>query len=134
MTVPRPIAMSTMMAASFAAVLLSGCTPDDIVPTEPMALDGATLHIDALPQQPCDPAQPYAVRVRWSVADWDEPKFDFHIGSSQGQLWARENRAAGEKDSEAWVRPGMWFVMLDRNSRMIVAATPAPSLVCPPAQ
>lgn len=122
---------SRIFVTTFAAGLLAACAPEDITPTVPMALDGTSLSIEALPQQPCDPTQPYAVRVRWSVTDWAEPRFDFHIGSSQGQLWARENRAEGEKDTDVWVHPGMWFVMLDRNSREIVAATPAPALVCP---
>ena len=116
-----------------AASALLGCAPEDVTPTEPMALDGTSLTLEALPQVPCDPAQPYAVRVRWAVTDWDTPKFDFHIGRSQGPLWARENRAEGEKDTDAFVTPGTWFVMVDRNSRMVVAATPAPPLVCPSA-
>ncbi len=103
------------------------------MPTAPMALDGATLAIEALPQDPCDPTQPYAASVRWSVTDWDDAKFDILLESSTGQLWARENRAQGEKRTDAFVRPGLWFVMLDRNSRIVVAATPAPELVCPEA-
>ncbi|MGL6289653.1 MAG: hypothetical protein ACRC2H_03085 [Silanimonas sp.] len=144
-TLPSPIANTPMAlsiprsrcpfwpAVTFAALAssLTGCAPEDIVPTEPMALDGTSLIIEPLPQQACDPGQPYKVRVRWAVTDWDNPKFDFHVGSSQGQLWARENDAEGEKVSDPFVTPGMWFVMVDRNSRLVVAATPAPALICP---
>lgn len=130
----RPPRRPPSVALLAVAILgLCACAPEDITPTEPMALDGTSLTIEALPQEPCDPSKPYAVRVRWAVSDWDTPKFDFHIGSSQGQLWARENRAEGEKDSDAFVTPGLWFLMIDRNGRMVVAATPAPALVCPPA-
>lgn len=111
----------------------AACTPADVVPGEPMALDGSELLVEALPQQPCDPDEPYAIRVRWSVSDWDDPKFDFRFRSSQGQLWARENRAGGEMVSGAFVRPGLWLLMVDRNSGMVVAATPAPALACPDA-
>ncbi len=119
----------------FALVLATGalvaCAPEDITPTAPMALDGVKLEVEALPQTPCDASQPYAARVRWTVSDWADPKFDFHLRSSQGQLWARANTAEGEKTTEMWVTPGLWFVMVDRNGRVVVAATPAPALVCP---
>jgi len=111
--------------------LLAACTPQDITPTAPFALEGVRLTLEPIPQAECDPTQPYAVRAHWSVADWAEPKFDFHIGSTQGQLWARVNEAEGEHVSDPWVRPGMWFVMLDRESRQMIAATPAPSAASP---
>lgn len=112
-------------------LLLTACAPEDIVPVEPMAMEGVELAIEPIPQQPCDPAQSYAVNVRWTVVDWPDPKFDFHIGSSQGILWTRQNRASGEYSSDAFVTPGMWFVMVDRETRRVVAAQPAPPLQCP---
>lgn len=118
---------------SVAVLLLSACTAEDVVPTAPMALDGASLMVEPLPQEACDPAQPYVARVRWSVSDWDDPRFDFHLGSSQGKLWTSSNAADGELDTGPWVQPGMWFVMVDRGSRLVVAATPAPPLNCPAA-
>ena len=121
------------LAAVLAAGLLSACAPEDVTPVAPMALDGTTLTVEALPQSACDPAQPYAVRVRWRVTDWVEPKFDFHLRSSQGQLWARANDAEGEQTSDPFVTPGLYFVMVDRESRQVVAATPAPALDCPAA-
>jgi hypothetical protein len=132
-TMPPRVPRWRLPALVLFALGLAACSPDDITPTEPMALDGTKLSLEPLPQDACDPAQPYAVRVRWSVSDWDTPKFDFHLKSSKGQLWARENAAQGEKVSDPFVTPGLWFVMVDRNSRMIVAATPAPPLVCPAA-
>ena len=122
-----------LVMSAVAVLSLVACAPEDITPTEPFALEGTTLVLEPMPQAECDPTQPYAVKARWSVADWAEPKFDFHIGSTQGQLWARVNAAEGESTTDAWVTPGMWFVMLDRESRQMVAATPAPALVCPAA-
>jgi hypothetical protein len=122
-----------LSALALGVGLLAACTPAEVTPTEPMALDGTSFTVEPLPQQPCDPAQPYAVRVRWSVADWAEPKFDFHLRSNQGQLWARANEAEGESTSDPFVTPGLYFVMVDRLSRQVVAATPAPALVCPAA-
>ena len=127
---PRPcVAIFIVLALT----LLVGCKPEPFVPTVPWALDGTTFTVDPLPQSPCDPSKPYAASVRWSVTDWDDAKFDILLESSTGPLWARENRAQGEKRTDAFVRPGLWFVMLDRNSRIVVAATPAPELVCPEA-
>ena len=122
-----------LVALTLGASLLAACTPAEVTPTAPMALDGTTLTVEPLPQQPCDPALPYAVRVRWSVTDWADPKFDFHLRSNQGQLWVRANEAEGESTSDAFVTPGLYFVMVDRISRQIVAATPAPALECPAA-
>lgn len=126
--------MPLLRHASLVVITLiatTACAPDELVPTEPMALDGTSLTVEALPQERCDPDDFYAVRVRWKVTDWGQPRFDFHLDSTKGKLWARENRTEGEKDSTAFVRPGMFFVLVDRNSRMMVAATPAPPLVCP---
>ena len=113
--------------------LLVACAPPDITPTEPFALDGVSLVVEPLAQAECQADAPYAVRVRWNVIDWGDPKFDFHIGSTKGTLWSRVNTAAGEQTSDAFVRPGTWFVMLDREGRQLVAATPAPALACPEA-
>ena len=74
------------------ALLLAACTPEPVVPTAPMALEGVRLTLEPLPQSPvCDPAQPYVVRVRWEARDWPDPRFDFHLERSDGPLWARHN-------------------------------------------
>jgi len=122
----RPVAL-LLLAATAAA-----CTPEPVVPTEPIAMDGVTLELEALPQSPaCDSAQPYAVRVRWQARDWPDPKFDFHLERSNGSIWARHNEAEGEQVTEAWGRPGLFILMVDRNTRLVVAAQPMPALVCP---
>jgi hypothetical protein len=115
------------------AVGLAGCTSEPFVPTEPMALDGVTFTLEPEPQEHCDPNQPFAVKVQWDVIDWDVPRFDFRLGSSEGQLWARHNTARGEQTTELFGRPGLWFVMVDRESGLLVAANKVPPLVCPEA-
>ena len=110
---------------------LAGCEPGPIAPIEPMALDGVTLKLEPEPQERCDPTQPFAVKVSWDVIDWDVPRFDFRLGSTEGQLWARHNTARGEQTSDAFGRPGMWFVMVDRESGLLVAVSQVPPLVCP---
>lgn len=124
--------MKKVLAVAALMLPLAGCTPGEYVPDAPFAMDGVTLSIEPVAQQPCDPAKPYAVRVRWSVTDWTDPKFDFHIRSSQGTLWAKHNLAAGEQVSDPFAVPGLWFVMLDRNTRQVVAAQPTPALGCAP--
>jgi hypothetical protein len=122
---------SISFAAIAAALALAACAPAEFVPEAPMALDGASLEITPVPQAECDPGKPFSVRVAWSVIDWPDPKFDFRLGSSKGQLWARVNQAKGEQTSDPWAVPGQWFVMLDRNSGVVVAASPVPPLECP---
>ncbi len=125
----RPAAL----AATAVALLGSACTREPVAPTEPMAMDGVRLVLEALPQEPaCDPAQPYALRVRWEALDWPDPKFDFHLERSDGPLWARHNRAEGETVSDPWARPGLFILLVDRNTGLVAAAQPAPPLVCPP--
>ena len=97
-----------------------------------MAMDGVTLELQPVPQSPtCDPAQPYAVRVRWQALDWPDPKFDFHVERSDGPLWGRQNRAEGETVTDPWARPGLYILLVDRNTRLLAAAQPTPPLVCP---
>lgn len=115
------------------AAAIVACTPEPVAPTEPMAMDGVSLVLEPLPQEPaCDPSKPYAVRVRWEARDWPAPKFDFHLERSDGSIWARHNEAEGEQVTEPWGRPGLFIVMVDRNTRLVVAAQPMPALVCPP--
>jgi len=125
---PRTFALPAL------ALLLAACAPEPVVPTAPMAMEGVRLTLEARPQSPvCDPAEPYVVRVRWEAKDWPDPRFDFHLERSDGQLWARHNSASGEQDSGPWARPGLFFVMVDRETRRVAAATPVPPLICPPA-
>ena len=116
------------------ALLLAACTPEEIVPTEPMALDGVRFEVEALPQAEgeCDPAKPYPARVTWEVRDWVDPKFDFLLRSTTGQLFARHNTASGEHITDPYAHEGLWILLVDRNTRMLVAAQPVPALACPP--
>lgn len=115
-----------------AALLLVGCTPEEIVPTEPMALDGVRFDIEALPQSAteCDPSQPFRTRITWDVTDWIDPKFDLLLRSTKGQLMARHNTAKGEFLGDPYAHEGLWVLLVDRNSGMQVAAKPVPALVC----
>lgn len=122
-----------ILAPAVAVLLLAACSPEEVVPTEPMALDGVRFEIEALPQGDgrCDPAAPFPARVTWEVTDWVDPKFDFHLRSNMGQLFARHNTASGEHITDPYAEPGLWILLVDRNSRMVVAAQPVPALVCP---
>jgi len=112
---------------------LTACAPEDITPSEPMALDGATLVLESVPQSAteCDPARPFTVRIRWNVKDWPDPKFDIRLRSSLGQMPARANTASGEVEFSL-AHEGLWILLVDRNSKVLVAAQPVPALVCPP--
>lgn len=120
-------------AIATAALLLAACTPEEIVPSEPMALDGVRFEVEALPQAEgvCDPAQTYPARVTWDVADWSDPKFDFLLRSTKGQLFARHNAAKGEQVTDPWAHEGLWILLVDRNTQLLVATKPVPALVCP---
>ena len=122
---------ATILAAALA---LAACTPEEVVPTTPMALDGVSFEVEALPQAEgdCDPAKPYPARVTWAVADWTDPKFDFLLRSSKGQLFARHNTSKGEHVTDAYAHDGLWILMVDRNTRTLVATKPVPPLLCPP--
>ena len=122
-------------AIAVAALLIAACTPEEIVPTEPMALDGVRFEVEALPQSEgdCDPAKPFPARVTWEVSDWTDPKFDFLLRSSKGQLFARHNTAKGQHVTDAYAHEGLWILLVDRNTRLLVAAKPVPALDCPPA-
>lgn len=120
-----------------AALALVACTPEEVVPTGPMALDGVAFTVEALPPDAatsaCDPARPFRARVRWTVQDWADPKFDLHLRSTQGQLVARYNAPTGEHVTGEWAYAGLYVLLVDRNSRLLVAAAPVPPLACPAA-
>ncbi len=120
-------------AIAAVALLLAACTPEEIVPAEPMALDGVHFEVEALPQAEgtCDPTQPFPARVTWDVTDWTDPKFDFLLRSTKGQLFARHNTASGEHVTDPYAHEGLWILLVDRNTQLLVAATPVPALVCP---
>jgi len=122
-------------AIAVAALLLAACTPEEIIPTEPMVLDGVSFEVEALPQAEgdCDPAKPFPARVIWDVTDWTDPKFDFMLRSTNGQLFARHNTAKGEHITDPYAHEGLWILLVDRNTRLLVAAKPVPALACPPA-
>ena len=98
-----------------------------------MALDGVRFEVEALPQAegPCDPAQPFPARVTWDVTDWTDPRFDFLLRSTKGQLFARHNTASGEHVTDPYAHEGLWILLVDRNTQMLVATKPVPALVCP---
>ena len=129
-TDPPAMRLTTIAAA---VLLLAACTPDEIVPTAPMALDGVRFEVEALPQAegPCDPAQPFPARVTWDVTDWTDPRFDFLLRSTKGQLFARHNTASGEHVTDPYAHEGLWILLVDRNTQMLVATKPVPALVCP---
>lgn len=124
-----------LLVPAIAVLLLTACTPEEIVPTAPMALDGVRFEVDALPQSDtaCDPSKPFPARVTWAVTDWVDPKFDFHLRSTKGQMFARHNAASGEHVTDPYAHEGLWILLVDRNSRTLVAAKPVPALVCTPA-
>lgn len=113
-------------------LFLMACTaPSDEVPTAVVAEPGVSFSAVPVVPSPCDTSAPFPVRVSWEMVDVDDPKFDIRLHSSQGQLWARENMAKGQRDTDAWGRAGMWFVLLDRNTQRVLATTQVPPLVCP---
>jgi hypothetical protein len=119
------------MAVVLTLMLAACAAPVDEVPTATMAEPGVRFTLTPVPQASCDPASPFVVTVAWEVADMDDPKFDIRLDSTQGQIFARENRAKGESESGDWAREGQWFVLLDRGTQRVLATAQVPPLVCP---
>ncbi len=119
------------MPCLFALALVACAAPADEVPTAVIAEPGVRFKVAPIAQAPCDPQAPFAVSVTWEVADMDDPKFDIRLASTQGQIFARENTARGEKATGAWAQLGQWFLLMDRGTQRVLATAQVPPLVCP---
>ncbi|MDQ3617368.1 MAG: hypothetical protein M3374_01345 [Pseudomonadota bacterium] len=116
----------TLPAAISIAVLvtLSACTAKPEIPEQlPFATAGASLTVTQVGTN-CSANGVYSADVAWQVADTLALKIEIQVGR-EGKVFARSNERIGSEATGEWVSPGSLFLLLDRDSKQLLAATPA---------
>ncbi|MBS0212186.1 MAG: hypothetical protein JSR26_03265 [Proteobacteria bacterium] len=100
------------------------------MPSHPFTAAGVTMALDPPAAPDCHPGTTYRAVLTWSVQS-DLPKTDVRIGSPTGPLFARSNDTKAHQETGHWVKPGMWFVLLDRGGDEVLGAIQAGPRPCP---
>ena len=100
------------------------------MPTQAFTAEGVTMQLDPPAAPDCKPGTTYRATLTWTVKS-DLPKTDVHIGSPTGPLFARSNDQKAHEETGDWVKPGMWFVLLDREGDTVLGAIQAGPKPCP---
>lgn len=110
---------------------LSACHPaPPSMPKQPFTSAGVTLRLDPPSAPDCKPTTTYRAVLHWSWKS-DLPKTDVRIGSPTGPLFARSNDEVAQQETGNWVKPGTWFILLDRGGDQILGAVRAGPNPCP---
>jgi len=105
----------------------------------------AVIACSRAPQAP--PAMPYAApgvqfslapipgdctraTVSWEVPEARPEQVEVQVDRSARTVFTRSNDRKGHADTGPWVRPGLEFYLLDRNSGDVLAATQAAPVYC----
>lgn len=110
-----------VLPAAALAVLLAACGRPDEVPAQlPFLEPGVDFDVEPLAGASCNGGA-YRAVVRWDVPSSLTSKVEVQV-SDQRQVFARSNDAAGAEETGEWTSDGMLFVLLDRETGMLLAA------------
>lgn len=101
------------------------------MPTHAFNVEGVTLKLDPPAAPDCKPGTTYRATLTWSVDPNDPPKTDVRLDSPTGKLFARSNDSKAHAETGPWVVPGMWFLLMDRQSGQLLGAVQAGPKPCP---
>lgn len=120
------------IAIASASIALTACNHQPPpMPTHAFTNEGVTLKLDPPAAPDCKPTTHYRAELTWSVSASDTPKTDVRIVSPTGTLFARSNDNKAHAETGDWVTPGMWFLLLDRQSGQLLGAVQAGPKPCP---
>ncbi|MBS0455846.1 MAG: hypothetical protein JSS44_00755 [Proteobacteria bacterium] len=112
-------------------VALTACNHDPPpMPTHAFTAPGVSMALDPPSAPNCKPDTTYRATLNWTVES-DLPKTDVRIGSPTGPLFARSNDEKAHEQTGDWVKPGTWFVLLDRGGHTVLGALQAGPQPCP---
>jgi hypothetical protein len=120
------------IAVVTATLVLAACNHQPpAMPTHAFTTEGVTLRLDPPAAPDCKASTTYRAELTWSVSSSDTPKTDVRIDSPTGKLFARSNDNKAHAETGNWVRPGMWFLLLDRQGGQLLGAVQAGPKSCP---
>ncbi|MCE7031868.1 hypothetical protein LY625_04425 [Lysobacter sp. GX 14042] len=110
-----------VLPAAALVALLAACGRADEVPAQlPFLEPGVAFTVEPLAGASCDGGA-YRAVARWEVPSSLTSKVEIQV-SDQRQVFARSNDAAGAEETGQWTSDGMLFVLLDRETGMLLAA------------
>ncbi|MBS0577565.1 MAG: hypothetical protein JSS45_14290 [Proteobacteria bacterium] len=113
------------------AFLLAACHREPPpMPSKPFTAAGVGLRLEPPAAPDCKPDTTYRAVLHWSWKS-DLPKTDVRIGSPTGPLFARSNDEVAQQETGNWVKPGTWFILLDRGGDQVLGAIQAGPQPCP---
>lgn len=113
-----PVAMSFVLAVSLAA-----CGAPQVPEQLPFVEPGVEFSV-APAGMGCTPEGAYRGKVTWDVPLSMSSKIEIQVGDER-QVFARSNDSAGSEQTGVWVSEGMVFVLLDRDTDMVMGALKA---------
>ncbi|QOW25253.1 hypothetical protein [Lysobacter sp. H23M47] len=118
---PRSIFVATSLAL---VVGLAACsapaTPEQLPFFEP----GVEFTVNQVGTG-CTADGAYRAKVSWEVPPSMSSKIEVQVGDDRAGIFARSNDSIGSEETGDWVRDGTLFVMVDRDSKMVLAALKA---------
>lgn len=107
-----------------AALSLAACSAPGLPESLPFAEPGVSFTV-APSGAGCTSTGSYQGKVSWEVPGAMTSKIEIQVGAQERQVFARSNEPVGSEETGDWVSKGMVFVLLDRNTGMLLAAIEA---------
>lgn len=119
----KPATIRAIWGAVVVTALATACAGDaPEQPRQPFQSDGVHFSLTPSAARDCDPETRYAAELRWDVQRAGRTRVEVRIDRLDGQLLARSNEASSSARTGDWVRRGMWFLLVDRDSGDLLAA------------
>lgn len=121
-SMPRLIRCAAIAVATCFA--LAACAAPEVPEQLPFAEPGVTFSVT--PVGPgCAPGGAYRSTVSWDVPLSMSSKIEVQIGAEERKVFARSNESVGSEQTDVWTSDGMVFILVDRDTDMVLAAVAA---------
>ncbi len=112
------------------ALVACGSKPQPM-PTQAFTKPGVSMKLNPPAAPDCKANTVYRATLSWSVDGIDAPKTEVRIDKPDGGLFARSNDRNAHAETGIWVKPGTWFLLLDRKSGEMLGSLQAGPKPCP---
>ncbi|MFC3130014.1 hypothetical protein ACFOEA_11515 [Coralloluteibacterium stylophorae] len=123
----------TALAAALCLLGVAACKPDTTPPDAVFAQPGVVFTLSP-PQAPdCRPESLYQGTISWSLSGRGPTRLEIRVDSRGGPEFLSTSDPEGSQDTGEWIRPGMWFLLVDSASDTVLATLRAGPKPCPAA-
>ncbi|WP_043958289.1 hypothetical protein [Lysobacter sp. A03] len=117
----RFIPVATSLAL---ALVLAACSAPSTPEQLPFFEPGVEFTVNQVGTG-CTADGAYRAKVSWDVPPSMSSKIEVQVGDDRAGIFARSNDSTGSDETGDWVRDGTLFVMVDRDTKMVLAAVKA---------